>query len=152
MDVSRERLVRIFGISPRAINDLGSRGILVKSGHDCYDLDLSVIAYTSHLREIASGRGGEAAGQNLTAERAKLAAIQAEEKSLKVAKAKGELVPADAVAREWIAILQRVRAALLAVPARAQQRLNLTTKDVSELDLEIRAVLTEIGTDGQPAQ
>lgn len=148
MDVSRERLVRIFAISPRAVNDLAARGILVKSGHDCYDLDLSVMAYTAHLREIASGRGGEAAGQNLTAERARLAAVQAEEKALKVAKAKGELVAAEGVEREWAAILQKVRAGVLAIPARIQAKHgHLQPADIAGIDEEIRAVLGELGRD-----
>ncbi len=148
MDVSRERLVRIFGISPRAVNDLAARGIIVKSGHDCYNLDLSVQSYTAHLREIASGRGGEAAGANLTAERARLAAVQAEEKALKVAKAKGELVAADGVEREWASILQKVRAGVLAIPARVQAKLgHLQPGDIAGIDAEIRSALGELGRD-----
>lgn len=148
MDVSRERFVKIFAISPRAVNDLAARNIIVKSGHNTYDLDLSVMGYCSHLREVAAGRGGEVAVQNLTAERARLAAVQVEEKALKVAKAKGELVAAEGVEREWAAILQKVRAGVLAIPARLQAKLgHLQPRDIAEIDGELRAALGELGRD-----
>ena len=152
MEVSRERLVRIFGITPRAVNDLEARAIIPKIYHGTYDLDLCVMGYVSHLREIAAGRGGEEAGKSLATERARLAKEQADAHELKNAKLRGDLLSAEDVGREWTAILQRVRAAILAVPARAQQRLaHLTAHDVSELDHEIRAALAEVGHDGNDA-
>jgi len=40
-----------------------------------------------------------------------------------------------------------VRAGMLAVPSRCAQRLpGLTAHDVSEIDREVRAALTEVGT------
>jgi phage terminase Nu1 subunit (DNA packaging protein) len=46
-------------------------------------------------------------------------------------------------------VLRTVRAGMLAVPSRAAQRLpHLTAHDVSEIDREVRDVLTEIGDRG----
>jgi len=46
-------------------------------------------------------------------------------------------------------VLRTVRAGMLSVPSRAAQRLpHLSAHDVSEIDLEVRAALTEIGNEG----
>jgi phage terminase Nu1 subunit (DNA packaging protein) len=48
-------------------------------------------------------------------------------------------------------VLRTVRAGMLAVPSRVSQRLpHLSAHDVSEIDAEIRAALTEIG-EGLPS-
>jgi terminase small subunit / prophage DNA-packing protein len=57
-----------------------------------------------------------------------------------------ELVPATEVEAEWSGVLRTVRAGILAVPSRVQQRLpHLTPHDVAEIDAEVRAALAEIG-------
>ncbi len=55
------------------------------------------------------------------------------------------LLPAVDVDLRWGAILADVRAGMLAVPSRAGMRLpHLSTFDISEIDREVRAVLTEM--------
>jgi phage terminase Nu1 subunit (DNA packaging protein) len=59
----------------------------------------------------------------------------------------GALVPAARVEAEWSDLLRSVRNAMLAIPARASQRCpHLSRLDLSEIDREIRAVLTEAGS------
>ena len=53
-----------------------------------------------------------------TAERARLAAAQADLAELKAAKQRGLLLDAEAVESEWSGILRTVRAGMLAVPSR----------------------------------
>jgi phage terminase Nu1 subunit (DNA packaging protein) len=80
-----------------------------------------------------------------TAERARLAAAQADLAELKAAKQRGTMLDAEAVQNEWSGILRMVRAGMLAVPSRCAARLpHLTAYDVAEIDAEVRAVLTEI--------
>jgi phage terminase Nu1 subunit (DNA packaging protein) len=82
-----------------------------------------------------------------TAERARLAAAQADLAELKAAKQRGTMLDAEAVQNEWSGILRMVRAGMLAVPSRCAARLpHLTPHDVTEIDGEVRAVLTDIGT------
>ena len=50
-------------------------------------------------------------------QRARLAAAQADVAEIKAAKARGELLDAEAVAAEWSAILRGVCAGMLAVPS-----------------------------------
>jgi phage terminase Nu1 subunit (DNA packaging protein) len=83
-----------------------------------------------------------------TAERARLAAAQADLAELKAAKQRGTLLDAAEVENEWSGVLRFVRAGMLAVPSRCAARLpHLTAHDVAEIDREVRAVLTEIGSD-----
>lgn len=75
------------------------------------------------------------------------AAAQADIAETKAAKLRCALVDAAEVEVVWGDVLRTVRAGMLAVPSRVSQRLpHLTAHDVSEIDLEVRAALTEIGT------
>jgi phage terminase Nu1 subunit (DNA packaging protein) len=56
------------------------------------------------------------------------------------------LVEVAEVEAAWSGALRTIRAGMLAVPSRVAARLpHLTTHDVSEIDNEVRAALTEIG-------
>ncbi len=69
-------------------------------------------------------------------------------RELDLAKRRGEVLDADAVASEWAGILRTVRAAMLAVPSRVRAALpHLTASDVGVIDAELRAALTALGTD-----
>jgi phage terminase Nu1 subunit (DNA packaging protein) len=68
---------------------------------------------------------------------------------LKNARARGELIAAADVEADWSGMLRTVRAGMLAVPSRVQQRLpHLTAHDVTEIDREVRAGLVELRSDG----
>lgn len=140
-------LADLFGVTDRTIRDLAKRGIIAKAGCGFVLAD-SVRRYCAHLRDLATGRGGEAAITSATTERARLARMQADLAETKGRKLRGELVEANAVEAEWSGVLRTVRAGMLAVPSRAAQRLpHLSAPDVAEIDSEVRAVLTEIGED-----
>ena len=138
-------LAELFGVSNRTISDLAKRGIIVRARRG-YALADSVRRYCSHLRELATGRGGESAIASATAERARLARIQADLAETKSRKLRGELVEASAVEAEWSGVLRGMRAGMLAVPSRCLQRLpHLSQHDVSLIDAEVREVLTALG-------
>jgi hypothetical protein len=60
-------------------------------------------------------------------------------------------VDGAAVEAEWSGVCRTIRAGMLAVPSRAGARLpHLTHHDIAELDLEIRATLTELGSGEGP--
>lgn len=143
--VTAAALADLFGVTTRTITDLAKRGIIVRAGRG-YALTASVHGYCDHLRKLATGRGGDQAIASATAERARLAREQADHIALKNAVARRKLVADADVETEWSGILRTVRAGMLAVPSRCQQRLpGLTAHDVSEIDREVRAALTELG-------
>lgn len=140
-------LCALLGISPAALTSLKKRGLASHLGHDAYDLRATVSAYVTHLRGIASGRGGEEMQLTLTGERARLAREQADAQALKNAQLRGELVAVEAVEREWQDILRRVRAGVMAVPSRVRQAVALTAEQAEAIDHELRAALQELGHD-----
>lgn len=94
-------LFDLFGITPGMLTTLGKRDIVVRLGHDAYDLEESARRYIASLRETASGRGGEEQVLDLTSERARRAREQADAQALKNAVLRGEYVPARDVERAW---------------------------------------------------
>ena len=66
---------------------------------------------------------------------------------LKAAKARGSLLDAEAVEREWSDVLGTVRAGMLAVRAGQAQGCRISRVTIFEIDAEVRAVLSEIGND-----
>lgn len=140
--VTAAELGRFLGLSDRGVRDLAAKGTIERAGRGRYPLQASAQAYCAHLREVAAGRGGEAATASLAAERTRLAKERADEQGMKNQRLREELVLSADVEREWTAILADVRAAVLALPTRIHQRCpHLTRPDVREIDMEVRATL-----------
>ena len=70
-------LAELWGITRQTVNTLARRGIITRKGRG-FDSDENTRRYCAHLRELATGRGGEAAIASATAERARLAKAQAD--------------------------------------------------------------------------
>lgn len=146
--VTGRQLAQLLGVTVRTVTDLAGRGIVVRAdgATNRYLLAQSLPRYCAHLRDLATGRGGEAAVVSATAQRARLAKAQADLAETKNAAMRGELVDAAEVEAEWSAILRGVRAGMLAVPSRCASRLgHLTAHDVAEIDAEVRSVLMQLG-------
>jgi len=147
-DVSATDLAELVGVSTRSIRDFAKRGIVVRQGRG-YARNVSVQRYCGHLRDLATGRGGESAVVSATIERGLLLREQRIGKQRENEIAAGKLLDAGEVEARWSAVLRMVRAGMLAVPTRVAQRSpHLSVRDVSEIDLEVRAVLTEMGEGG----
>ena len=141
--ISRQALAGLLGVSASGIDDLTGRGVVIRVDPRAYLLRESVAGYVKHLRDQIRERG-----QSLADEKTRQVRAQAEKVELANAKARGELVEAAAVEREWSALLMDVRARMLAVPSRVQARLgHLTAHEVQAIDAEVRAALTEAGND-----
>jgi len=86
---------------------------------------------------------------SLHAFRTRKEAALARLRELEVAEREGRLLPADAVEARWREILARLRAAILAVPARLRaQRPHLAPDDLEALDRELRAALAALADGG----
>lgn len=143
-EVSATELASWLGLSPHAVAESAAKGIVVRCGRGRFKLKASVRAYAAQLRASAAGRSTPAA-----AERARLIKEQADSAALKNSLARGELLAAVEVEREWSAVLRTVRSGCLAIPSRVAGRLpHLTRHDAAEIDAEVRAVLTELGRSG----
>jgi hypothetical protein len=97
--VGSGELADYLGVSSQSIAAFANDGKVVRISRGKYDLRASVQTYTSHLREVAAARGGEAQILDLTQERARLAKEQADGQELKNRQLRSELLPAADVER-----------------------------------------------------
>lgn len=106
-------------LTDRRIRELIDRGILPTAARGEYDLEACRIAYIRWLREVAAGRKDEDDDSSLSAERARLAAEQADNIALKNETLRRERLPASEVNAAVTAAFGRVKTRLLQLPARA---------------------------------
>lgn len=136
-------LADFWGVSTRQVRALLSGSVIAKTDSGLYDVADSTKRYLQHLIASAKLRGGE--NPELKQERLRLVREQADAVELKNQQKRGELVHAKQVEAGWCDILRTVRAGLLAVPGRVGSRMALSQTHISEIDLEIRSVLKELG-------
>ncbi len=142
--VSAEVLAIWCGLSSTAVASFARRGVMVRADRGKFDLEASVRAYCTHMREAVAAQG-RPAQSGTGKERQRLAAAQAAAVEFKNAVRRGELVEAEAVAREWEVMCVTIRAAILRVPRRAVARLRLNDAQARDLEDECRAALRELG-------
>jgi phage terminase Nu1 subunit (DNA packaging protein) len=122
-------------ISERGLHRLIDRGVVARAPRGGYDLDAVRRQYVEHIERVAADRAG--GGDELAAERARLARVRADAQEMANEAARDELLPADEVRIAVAAAFARVRAKVGALPARlAPQVVGLKTP------AEIKAVLT----------
>lgn len=142
---------KLVGVSPGRVSQMVADGLPVE-GDGRIDVargKLWIQANVSPTRSAAQARGDPelpfAAVRDASAERVRLLREQADHAALKNAEKRRELLPAAQVEREWASVLRDVRAAMLALPSRIQQRLgHLTAAEIDAIDREIRDVLAEV--------
>lgn len=145
MELDERGMAALLRLSLSMVRTKAREGVFVRSGRGRYDVSESVGRYVEHLRAIASRVGNTPPGgtpDDLKAEKLRLTRAQADKEETRVARERGELVPAEAVSREWASILRDLRNAMLAVPSRCGATLpHLTSTDVATLEREIRIAL-----------
>lgn len=119
----------LVGISQQAVSDLVRRGVLADGATG----DEWLLAYCDHLREVAAGRGGDAA-KELSAERARLAREQADKIAMQNAVTRGELAPAYLLEEVLSRAGARAARILETIPGMLRRRLpQLTSDDIAEV-------------------
>lgn len=141
--IHESELAALLGITRQAVAEKVRSGILKRVSRATFAYPDAVRDYCAHLREHA-GRAGRPAkgGDGVKQATERLRAAQAELAEAKAAAARGELVEAAAVKREWSNLLRDLRNALLAVPSRCGASLpHLTATDVATVEREIHKAL-----------
>ena len=142
--VTAAELAEWLGLSANRVGALARQGILPRAEDSRYPLRPSILAYCRWVREAAESRRG---GEALAAEKLRVARESADKLAIQNARAKGELIRADDVARAWGEVVTDLRAAILAVPARVAGRAGLDRAAAAALDDEIRTALEAIADD-----
>lgn len=137
--VSAAELAGWLGVTANRVGVLARQGHLPRQPDGRYPLKASVGAYCAFARVAAMGRKAD---EPLAVEKLRVARESADKLALQNARARGDLLGAAEVEREWSAVLRDVRAGMLAAPSRIGSRLpHLTTHDVAEITRELTAVL-----------
>lgn len=147
--VSSGTLGEILGLSERRIRELRDERVIPDNGSGRYVLGTAISAYCSHIRPTQGGGSGGNSG-DLTVERTRLAAAQADAVEIRNATARGEVLPVQEVKQVWSAFIVELRSRLLSVPSRVRQKIPaMTAAETGILDTEIRDAMEAIsrGTD-----
>ena len=143
---SAKELASLIGVTERTVRKLAGENRVVRRSTGRYAVRESVAKYCEHLRHMAAQHGDEETALDLTRERARYASEQADAVAIKNAVSRNELLPARDVEARWSAVLRDVKARMLALPARLEQRLgHLSKHDVTAIDREVRDALEEAG-------
>jgi phage terminase Nu1 subunit (DNA packaging protein) len=133
-------LAMFLGIQSARVNDLARDGVMVRVSRGRFDVRKSLHNYLARLRDGAVKGGPQT--DELKVEKLRLAREQADKLEISNAAARGELVRAADVEREWANVLRDVRSTMLAVPSRVGSKLvHLTAHDVAAIEAEIKAAL-----------
>ena len=141
-------LAKIFGIQVRRVQEFGASGVLPKTGKNRYPLVDSVTAYIAYVKERQAKNP-----QDLNLERARLTKAQADHKEIDLAKARGELIPAEDVAKTWADMVLASKARLSAIPTSAAPLVAAadSTPEVTRiLQSQIEEALDELSGSGIP--
>jgi len=135
--LTQARFAQLVGITQPAVSSLLLRGVL-RSGDTCGNW---LLAYCGNLRDAASGRVRSDEALDLDAQRARLAAAQAEKIELENSVKRGDLAPALIMEQVLAATGAKIAAALDALPALLKRRLPmLTDADVEVMRRELAQV------------
>lgn len=147
VDVSTEVLASLLEVSTETVRRTAAKGALAKESRGRFGFLDSVRAYIASLRETAAGRGADEDQALLAKENALLARARREAQEMKNMQARGELLDASAVERQWADDWAKVKASMLTVGSRiGQQMPHLTRTDLLAIDRVIRAELADLAT------
>lgn len=155
VSVSKKAFAEMIQLTPGRISQLVKKGLPVESDGKI-DIAKGRVWIAENVNPVRSAGqredrlpfSEERQQTSLTAQRQRLAKEQADAAALKNAKARGEVVRASDVEREWGGILRKVRSGVMAVPSRLRQQLpHLTAHDVQLIDAELRIALEGLSHD-----
>jgi phage terminase Nu1 subunit (DNA packaging protein) len=150
--VPAAHLAALLGVSETTIQELARKRIIPRTTAGTYPVQAAIRDYCAHLRAAATGRPAIGASKALARERLRLMKEQADKAELQNRVTRRELVPLSEVEADWVRQLVALRARMLALPSRVQQRLpNLTASEARQIDAEVRETLTELVGDCPPA-
>src|ERR1700730_12142403 len=141
--VTGQSLAGLLDLDTQSLRKLSPAGIVGGSGvRGCSPRAPSVRNYVRHWREIAAGRQGNEL--NAVDENARLKIVQRKNYELKNAALEGALVSMDDLTEAWGAIIGTIKAMVLSIPARCQEKLpHLPFGDIEAIRKVARKVLLE---------
>jgi len=140
--IDTKSLADYLGLSAGRVQVLAREGIVPHIRPNLFHRRDAIRAYCGWVRQHHAGRGSASAA--LVAAKTRAAEATADKLELANQAARRELIAASEVERAWAGTLRDLRAGMLSVPSRVQQRMgHLTKHDILAIDAEIRTALSE---------
>lgn len=127
-------------LTDRRIQQLSSQGIIPKASRGVYDLEGAVQGYINYLKDSGDGEGEKK--KDLYYEKVRLTRARADIEGMEAEKLRGELIPAEDVAKTWGDMVGLMRNKILAIPARAAQRVR-NAKNNSDAQSILKTLIHE---------
>ncbi|MGB0734222.1 MAG: hypothetical protein ACPGPF_10665 [Pontibacterium sp.] len=137
--VNQAAVCAALGLSHVQVQRLAQDGVIVKDSRNNYDLIASTKRYIKRLK----GQEGSAEGADYYAERARLTKAQADEREIKNAKARGDLIPIEVAERVWCDAAILLRNNLLTLPNKLSHVVAPLT-DTPEISEEIKKEIIHV--------
>lgn len=140
-------LAFLFDVSPQKIRQMTLAGSLTQivGRRGKYLLLTNVKKYHAQLRTAAAGRDF---GEDMKAARLQKAKAEAVKATIQVGVMKGDLIPASEIEGRWTSAARVLRSAILALPSRIANHLNLSNEDKSYITEEIEGALSDLADNG----
>ncbi len=133
----------VFDVTPQAIQQWAVKPRVKKGRLALY--------YLPDLAKFRDQQKDDHRTENLTEQRARLAAAQADKYELEVEQLRGALVPAAAILEAWEPIIGAARAKVLGLPSKLKTAIpKLTDKDLAKVKTLVRQVLEDLANGGLP--
>jgi terminase small subunit / prophage DNA-packing protein len=130
--LSQTAFGELVGISQQAVSDLIARGVLaVGSSGGAW-----LLAYCSHIREIAAGRATNG-DLDLATERARLAREQADKVAMQNAVMRREYAPVATLAHSVARTGRQIAVILEAIPVQLKRRSSISIEDLEYITTDI---------------
>jgi len=131
--VSRAELAQTLNLTETRISQLNTRNIMVKVAKGKYDLLKSVRNYMEYRDSDDNDEN------NLTEARRLKIELDTKIAEIEYKKKIGEIIPREDAAREWGAVVRKIRAKLLSLPVKLAPEIELIQNKK-----EIREILSEL--------
>jgi phage terminase Nu1 subunit (DNA packaging protein) len=148
-EVDAATLGEFLGITAHAVRILATKEIAIRSGRDRFLLHPSIKNYCGSLRELAKVRSGvgDDSQARLNTEAAALKRATRELVELRRDTLARKLISREDITDAWGAIIRTIRAMVLAIPARCQEKMpHWSFEDIESIRSIVRAILTEAST------
>jgi phage terminase Nu1 subunit (DNA packaging protein) len=141
----REALASLFDCTPRQVELLAQRGIVVRVARGRYDLAKSTRNYIKHLREQAAARVGQDPDKDAVGANVKYKDASTRLLEMRLQKEAGQLIDVDEARSLWGGIIRQVRQAVLGVPGKIAFELpTISPHDRKVMDRICRDTLDDV--------
>ena len=144
--VSVAVLAKLLDLTERRIQQLAKQGILSKTAHGKYDLLTAVREYVRYLHQMNEPSHED---PDKMAPKERLDWYRGEMEKIRLAEARGKLIPSEAVVALGSAVISAARTRILAIPSKVRGRFpEVEPVVIDEIEALAREALTELGDDG----